>query len=142
MSATVPSPDEASPDEAFPEHLKYTAEHEWASPGDDGAVRVGITDHAQSQLGDIVFVSLPEVGAAVSAGRPCGELESTKSVSEIYAPVSGVITARNAAIETAPELVNAEPYAGGWMIEIAPTDPGALASLMSAAQYAASLGSN
>ncbi|MGQ0630440.1 MAG: glycine cleavage system protein GcvH [Sporichthyaceae bacterium] len=126
--------------DAFPEHLKYTAEHEWARTDAGGGIRVGITDHAQSQLGDIVFVSLPEVGTAVTAGQPCGELESTKSVSEIYAPVSGVVTARNSAIETAPELVNAEPYAGGWMIEITPADPAAVHALMSAEEYAQSLG--
>ena len=122
----------------YPDDLKYTAEHEWVrGPGDDGLVRVGITDYAQSQLGDIVFVSLPEVGAAVVAGQPCGELESTKSVSDLYAPVTGVVVARNSAIETAPELVNAEPYGNGWMIELRPDDAAALDDLLDAKAYAA-----
>ena len=125
----------------YPEDLKYTAEHEWARVGDDGTVRVGITSYAQEQLGDIVFVSLPEVGATVVAGGACGELESTKSVSEIYAPVSGTITACNAAIETAPELVNSEPYAGGWMFDIRPDDAQAVEELLSAGEYKAGLDS-
>src|SRR3954471_19266844 len=93
-----------------PDDRKYTAEHEWALPQADGLLRVGITDHAAEQLGDIVFVSLPEVGAKVVAGAPCGELESTKSVSEIFAPVTGVVTARNEAVVTAPEVINSDPY--------------------------------
>lgn len=124
---------------SFPEDLKYTAEHEWARPDGDGVLRVGITEYAQEQLGDIVFVSLPEVGATLVAGEPCGELESTKSVSEIYAPVSGVVAARNSAIETAPELVNSEPYGGGWMFEVRPDDPAAVEELLSAGQYASGL---
>jgi glycine cleavage system H protein len=124
---------------SFPEDLKYTAEHEWARSSDDGVVRVGITDHAQEQLGDIVFVSLPAPGDKVVAGQPCGELESTKSVSEIYAPLSGEIVAVNSAIETAPELVNSEPYAGGWMFEVRPESGESLSELLSAAEYAAGL---
>lgn len=124
---------------SFPEDLKYTAEHEWARSSDDGVVRVGITDHAQEQLGDIVFVSLPAPGDKVVAGQPCGELESTKSVSEIYAPLSGEIVAVNSAIETAPELVNSEPYAGGWMFEVRPESGASLSELLSAAEYAAGL---
>jgi glycine cleavage system H protein len=124
----------------YPDDLKYTAEHEWVSaPAADGRVRVGITDYAQSQLGDIVFISLPEVGAAITAGEPCGELESTKSVSDLYAPLTGVVVARNSAVETAPELVNTEPYGSGWMIEISPSDPADLAALLDAKTYGAGL---
>jgi glycine cleavage system H protein len=125
----------------YPEDLKYTAEHEWVrQPGEhDGAVRVGITDYAQEALGDIVFVTLPDVGAQVSAGEPCGEVESTKSVSDIYAPVSGTIVARNEALDTSPELVNSDPYGEGWMIDIRPDDPGAVDGLLDAAAYEASI---
>lgn len=123
---------------AFPEDLSYTAEHEWVrSPGSEsGTVRVGITDYAQEALGDIVYVTLPEVGAEVTGGEPCGELESTKSVSDLYAPISGVVVARNEVLEAQPELVNAEPYAGGWMIEIRPSDPAQLDDLLDADAYA------
>jgi glycine cleavage system H protein len=123
----------------FPTDRSYTAEHEWALAAPDGSVRVGITDHAQEQLGDIVFVSLPEVGATVAAGEPCGELESTKSVSDLYAPVSGVVAARNEAVVTAPELINADPYDKGWMFEVTPSDPTAVGELLSAGEYANSL---
>lgn len=104
----------------YPDDLKYTPEHEWVrDPGEaEGSVRVGITHFAQEQLGDIVFVQLPGVGETVTAGEVCGELESTKSVSELFAPVSGEVVARNDALETTPEQVNAEPYGQGWMIEI------------------------
>jgi glycine cleavage system H protein len=123
---------------AFPEDLSYTSEHEWVrSPGSEpGTVRVGITDYAQEALGDIVYVTLPEVGAELTGGEACGELESTKSVSDLYAPVSGVVVARNEVLETQPELVNAEPYAGGWMFEIRPSDPAQLDGLLDAAAYA------
>jgi glycine cleavage system H protein len=123
----------------FPTDRSYTAEHEWALAAPDGSVRVGITDHAQEQLGDIVFVSLPEVGATVSAGEPCGELESTKSVSDLYAPVSGVVTARNEAVVTAPELINSDPYDKGWMFDVSPADPAAVGELLSAGEYASTL---
>ncbi len=121
----------------YPEDLKYTPEHEWVrSPGDhEGAVRVGITHFAQDALGDIVYVSLPEVGEAVSAGDTCGELESTKSVSDIYAPVSGQVVARNEALDATPELVNNDPYAGGWLFEVVPDDAAALDALLDAATY-------
>ncbi|MBA3741776.1 glycine cleavage system protein GcvH [Sporichthya sp.] len=125
---------------SVPDELKYTAEHEWAQDTESGSIRVGITDHAQEQLGDIVFVSLPQPGDRVVAGSPCGELESTKSVSEIYAPVSGEIVAVNSAIETAPELVNSEPYGGGWMFEVRPDDPKSLKELLTAAEYTAAIG--
>jgi len=122
-----------------PEDLKYTAEHEWVrSPGAaPDTVRVGITDFAQEALGDIVYVSLPEVGARLDAGQACGEVESTKSVSDIYAPLTGEVTARNDALDAAPELVNADPYGEGWMFELRLTDAGQVAGLLDAAAYAA-----
>ena len=106
-----------------PEELKYTAEHEWVRSGDGESVRVGITDYAQESLGDIVFVQLPELGARITAGEPCGELESTKSVSDLYAPVTGVVTARNESLDGQPELVNSDPYGEGWIFDVAPDDP-------------------
>jgi glycine cleavage system H protein len=125
----------------YPEDLKYTSEHEWVrSPGEaEGSVRVGITHFAQDSLGDIVFVSLPDVGAQVEAGSPVGELESTKSVSDIYAPVSGTVAARNETLDSAPEAVNSDPYGEGWLFEVVPTDQAALDGLMDAAAYQASL---
>ena len=101
-----------------PDDLRYTAEHEWVRELDAGLVRVGITDHAQQQLGDVVFVQLPEVGTALSAGEVMGEVESTKSVSELFAPVAGEVTAVNAALDADPGLVNSGPYDDGWMVEV------------------------
>jgi glycine cleavage system H protein len=124
-----------------PEDLRYTREHEWIRSGGD-TLRVGVTDHAQEALGDIVFVTLPEVGAQVSAGEPCGEVESTKSVSDIYAPVSGTIVARNESLDASPELVNSDPYGEGWMIDIRPDDPSAVDGLLDAAGYEASIESS
>jgi glycine cleavage system H protein len=124
-----------------PSDLKYTAEHEWVrDPGDqEGAVRVGITDHAQQALGDIVYVDLPEVGSTVEAATPCGELESTKSVSDVYAPVSGRVVAVNDALEATPELVNSDPYGDGWLFEVVPDDDQAVGELLDADAYAAGL---
>lgn len=102
----------------FPEDLRYSAEHEWVRPGNESTVRVGVTDYAAEQLGDIVYVQLPEVGESVSAGDACGELESTKSVSEIIAPVSGVITAVNDLVADTPETINNDAYGDGWLFEI------------------------
>ena len=107
----------------IPEDLRYTAEHEWVSAPKDGRVRVGITHFAQESLGDIVFVQLPGQGAAVTAGEALGEVESTKSVSEIYAPLSGTVAARNDRLTDEPELVNTDPYGEGWLIDIEVTDP-------------------
>ena len=118
----------------IPDDLRYTAEHEWVRSVDDG-VRIGITDHAQEALGDIVFVTLPEVGAVVEAGEPMGEVESTKSVSDVYAPVSGQVVARNELLDARPELVNGDPYGEGWMIEVRPADPAAVDALLDAAAY-------
>jgi glycine cleavage system H protein len=125
----------------YPEDLKYTSEHEWVrSPGDaDGSVRVGITHFAQDSLGDIVFVSLPEVGTEVQAGSPVGELESTKSVSDIYAPVTGTVVARNDALDATPEVVNNDPYGEGWLFEVVPADGSAVDGLLDAAAYQAQL---
>lgn len=123
-----------------PDDRRYTAEHEWALEQPEGVLRVGITDHAAEQLGDIVFVSLPEIGTTVQAGAPCGELESTKSVSEIFAPVSGVVTARNEAVVTAPEVINADPYGGGWMFDVTPDSDPPAGQLLSAEEYQAGLG--
>ncbi|HVU74503.1 MAG TPA: glycine cleavage system protein GcvH [Mycobacteriales bacterium] len=121
----------------FPDDVQYTAEHEWVRTV-EGGVRIGITAYAQESLGDVVFVSLPAVGAAVAAGEPLGEIESTKSVSDIYAPVGGTVTARNDALDATPELVNSDPYGEGWLIEIA--DQGDPVALLSAADYQALVG--
>jgi glycine cleavage system H protein len=118
----------------FPEDLRYTNEHEWARL--EGArVRVGITDFAQDALGDVVYVDLPEVGAPVQAAAPFGEVESTKSVSDVYSPVSGTIAERNPLIDDRPELVNEEPYGDGWLVVVDGADETALAELMDAAAY-------
>jgi glycine cleavage system H protein len=122
-----------------PEDLKYTAEHEWAraqnSAGGGTVVRVGITDFAQEQLGDIVFVQLPAVGTVVTGGEPFGEVESTKSVSDVYAPVTGTVIARNDALDSQPELLNSDPYGDGWIVDIQVDDPTVLDSLLDAAAY-------
>ncbi|WP_166356293.1 glycine cleavage system protein GcvH [Phytoactinopolyspora limicola] len=123
----------------YPEDLKYTSEHEWVrKPGEaDGSVRVGITHFAQEQLGDIVYVQLPAVGDAVTGGKTCGELESTKSVSELFAPMSGRVVARNDELDSAPERINTDPYGAGWMFELVPDDPSVFDGLMSAEDYRA-----
>lgn len=121
---------------ATPEDLKYTAEHEWVrTAGSDTVLRVGITDYAQEALGDIVFVSLPAVGTAVSAGDPMGEVESTKSVSDVFAPVAGTVSARNEALESQPELLNSDPYGEGWVVEIEVDDAAVLDTLLDASGY-------
>jgi glycine cleavage system H protein len=121
----------------FPQDLKYTDEHEWVRHDGSGTVRVGITDFAQSALGDIVFVTLPAEGAQVEAGTPCGELESVKSVSDLYAPVGGVVAGVNPALDANPELVNSDPYGEGWMFEIRVADPAAADGLLDADAYRA-----
>ena len=121
-----------------PNDLKYTEEHEWVSVVDANTVRFGITDYAQDALGDIVFVSLPKVGQSISAGATCGEVESTKSVSDIYAPVSGTVSNRNDATETAPETLNSDPYGKGWLIEVTVDDAqAAVDGLLDAGAYSA-----
>lgn len=119
-----------------PEELRYSAEHEWARRLDGGSrVRVGITDYAQDALGDVVYVDLPEVGSVVAAAESVGELESTKSVSEMYAPVSGTVVAINDALGDNPALLNEDPYGDGWLCEIDMTDPSELDAMMDAAAY-------
>lgn len=126
-----------------PDDRRYTDQHEWALvQGTEGAatvVRVGITDHAQDALGDIVFVQLPEVGAEVAPGNPIGEVESTKSVSDVYSPVSGVVSAVNEALVDAPETVNSDPYGAGWLVEVQVVghDGDPTAALLDAAAYEA-----
>jgi glycine cleavage system H protein len=120
----------------FPESLKYSKEHEWVAVEGDRA-RVGITDYAQDALGDIVFVQLPEVGVEVQAMGPCAEVESTKSVSDIYAPVSGVIVEVNTALDESPEAINQDPYGIGWLFVLEFRDASELDSLMDAAAYRA-----
>lgn len=118
----------------IPEGLKYSKDHEWVRV--EGSVaRVGITDHAQDALGDIVFVDLPKVGDTVSGGQNFGEIESTKSVSEIYAPLGGTVTAVNSALESSPDLLNKDPYGEGWICEVTGFDSAALDSLLDAAGY-------
>lgn len=118
-----------------PDELHYTQEHEWVERTGADTVRVGITDYAQSQLGDVVFVQLPDVGQAVSPGNPVGEVESTKSVSDVFAPVAGEVVARNEGLESSPELLNSDPYGGGWMIDIRLGDAASVDSLMNAGDY-------
>jgi glycine cleavage system H protein len=121
----------------IPEDLRYTEAHEWVRDLGDGVVRIGITDHAQSQLGDVVLVQLPAVGDEVTAGAAVGEVESTKSVSDIYSPVAGTVAAVNEALDANPELVNSGPYEAGWMIEVrlAGDVPGIPDDLLDAAAY-------
>ena len=120
-----------------PEDRRYTDQHEWVLVTDDpGRVRVGITAYAAEQLGDVVYVSLPDVGQVVSAADCFGEVESTKSVSDLFAPVSGTVAARNDDLDAAPETVNTDPYGAGWMVEIVVDDPAAIDALMDAEAYA------
>ena len=120
----------------FPEDLRYTKEHEWAR-ADGARVRVGITDFAQDALGDVVYVDLPEVGAEVTASQAFGEVESTKSVSDVFSPLSGTIVERNPLLDERPELVNEQPYGDGWLIVIEVADPALVEQLLDAAAYQA-----
>ena len=124
--------------EELPSDLRYTAEHEWVRLDGDLAV-IGITDHAQQQLGDVVYVDLPAPGAEVEEGQPFGEVESTKSVSDLFAPVTGTVESRNDALDDRPELVNSDPYGDGWMVAIRMTDPSQADDLLDAEAYTASL---
>jgi glycine cleavage system H protein len=120
-----------------PDDLKYTAEHEWIrSSAGSKTVRIGITDYAQEALGDVVYVSLPEVGTDVAKGAAVGEIESTKSVSDIYAPLTGTVAARNDKLDEQPELINSDPYGAGWIIEIELADDAETKELLDAAAYA------
>ncbi|HEY1135223.1 MAG TPA: glycine cleavage system protein GcvH [Nocardioides sp.] len=123
----------------YPDDLKYTAEHEWVRTGAGPAVRVGVTHYAQDELGGIVYVTLPELGETVTAGTPCGELESHKSVSEIYAPLTGEVVAVNETLDASPETINSDPYGDGWLFEVVPADAAAVDALLDAAAYQADL---
>ena len=124
--------------EEIPVELRYTAQHEWVR--DDGeTVTVGITDYAQDQLGDVVYVDLPATGAEVERDQAFGEVESTKSVSDLYAPVSGVVVDRNEELDDRPELVNTEPYGSGWLVKLRPSDRSQLDQLLTAGDYGASI---
>lgn len=123
--------------------LRYTAEHEWVRRSGDDTVRVGITDFAQSALGDVVFVQLPDVGTELTAGESFGEVESTKSVSDLYAPVSGKVSAVNTELDGSPQLVNSDPYGAGWLLDVQVSDVGelesAISSLLDAEAYRGTL---
>jgi len=119
----------------YPDDRNYVESHEWAKQDGDNSVRMGISDFAQDSLGDIVYVEVPEVGTEVTAGEPCSEVESTKSVSDVNAPVSGTITAVNTALESSPELVNTDPYGEGWFAVIETSDASQFDSLLSAEGY-------
>jgi glycine cleavage system H protein len=123
----------------YPENFRYTKEHEWvAADGDAGTI--GITDHAQEELGDIVYVDLPKVGAHIEQGKSLGSVESVKAVSDIYSPVSGEITEINLALAEKPEALNADPHGAAWLVKMKLSAPGEMAGLMSAADYEAYIG--
>ena len=117
-----------------PDDLKYTAEHEWARIS-GSTVRIGITDFAQESLGDVVYVSLPDVGTIITKGEPFGEVESTKSVSELFGPVDGTVTARNDTLDGQPEVINSDPYGAGWIIEVQVADTAQFDALLDAGTY-------
>jgi glycine cleavage system H protein len=119
----------------FPDDVRYTKEHEWVRDEGSNRVRVGITDYAQDALGDVVYVDVPEVGTSVTASQPFSEVESTKSVSDVYSPVTGTVLERNQLLEDRPELVNQAPYADGWLVVIEATDAAQLDGLMDAEAY-------
>jgi glycine cleavage system H protein len=118
-----------------PDELRYTSDHEWARQEDGGRIRIGITDYAQDALGDVVFVQLPDPDTQVDAGASCSEVESTKSVSDIYAPLAGVVVEVNTELADAPQRLNEDPYGEGWICVIQAADPGAYDALMDAAAY-------
>lgn len=120
----------------LPEDYKYTQDHEWVMPiGNGKTARIGLTDFAQKQLGDVVYVELPETGRALDAGEPLGSVESVKAVSEIYAPIDGTVATVNTRLDSEPELLNEDPYGDAWVVELTLTDPGSLAGLLTAEQY-------
>jgi glycine cleavage system H protein len=120
----------------IPDDLRYTENHEWIADTGDGSIRIGITDYAQDALGDVVFVDIPDAGSTVTAGEPFAEIESTKSVADVYSPITGTIVAVNEALSDTPELVNSDPYGAGWFAELS-GDTTAVESLMDAAAYTA-----
>lgn len=119
----------------YPDDLRYTPDHEWVKDQGEGIVRVGITAYAQDALGDVVYVSLPAVGDELTAGDACGEVESTKSVSDLYAPLAGEVTAVNESLDATPELINSDPYGEGWMMEIKIADPADIETLLDVEAY-------
>jgi glycine cleavage system H protein len=123
----------------IPSHLHYTESHEWVSSEDDGSARIGISDHAQQELGDLVFVELPAVGDELGQGDPCAVVESVKAASDIYSPVSGKVIAINEDLDADPAVINTEPYDGGWLFQLELSDKEELDGLKSAEDYAASL---
>ena len=125
----------------LPTDLKYAKSHEWVRAGSDGTVTIGITDHAQDQLGDMVFVEVPEAGRTVKAGEACAVVESVKAASDVYSPIAGTVTEGNEALSTSPELVNGDPYGDGWILRLKPANPAELDGLMDAAAYQAFLDS-
>ncbi|MCU0834806.1 MAG: glycine cleavage system protein GcvH [Chromatiaceae bacterium] len=120
-----------------PDDLRYSKDHEWVRDNGDGTVTVGITDHAQAALGDLVFVEVPETGRQIAAGDACAVVESVKAASDVYSPLAGEVTAINEALGDAPESINDDPYGEGWIYQMRPSDPGAVAALMDAAAYRA-----
>lgn len=119
----------------YPEDLRYTSDHEWLRDHGEGVVRVGITSYAQDALGDVVYVSLPAVGDELTVGDACGEVESTKSVSDVYAPLAGEVVAINDALDATPELLNSDPYGEGWMMEIKLANAADLDGLLDVGAY-------
>jgi glycine cleavage system H protein len=122
-----------------PTDLKYTKTHEWVKSLPDGSVEIGITDHAQHALGDLVFVEVPEAGRQVTAGEPVAVVESVKAASDVYSPIAGEVTAGNPELAASPELINSDPYGGGWMMRVKPANTAAVAQLLSASAYEALL---
>ena len=120
----------------IPSELRYTKSHEWVKSMDDGHLEIGITDHAQEMLGDMVFIELPEVGSTVSTGDDCAVVESVKAASDVYAPVSGEIVEVNSLLSDSPETVNSDPYGEGWLYRMQPTDAGEIEELLDAEGYA------
>ena len=123
----------------IPSELKYTESHEWVSPPEDGVVKIGISDHAQEALGDLVFVELPAVGEQVDQGDSCAVVESVKAASDIYAPVSGEVVAANEELEDAPDLINSDAYGGGWLFAVKLSDPAEVEGLLNAESYSNTL---
>ncbi|HEY7929993.1 MAG TPA: glycine cleavage system protein GcvH [Steroidobacteraceae bacterium] len=121
----------------IPPELKYTRSHEWLRSLPDGSVEIGISDHAQEELGDLVFIELPQVGRRLAAGEACAIVESVKAASDIYAPIAGTVLATNERLAQAPELVNRDPYGGGWLMRLKPTQAESNAALLSAQEYSA-----
>lgn len=124
-----------------PADLRYTSSHEWVRHLPDGSVEIGITDHAQHALGDLVFVEVPEAGRVVKAGDACAVVESVKAASDVYSPIAGTVTGGNPALASSPELINQDPYGQGWMLRLAPADAAAIGTLLDAAAYQAVLAS-